>query len=240
MRKKLFVAIAIFFVGVALPRMTYASEACDTKGKVYADKDVLRLLKIMPGVFMAYEVDGGGKDVYLQRGKEKIRMVSGFAVQAGDILKTGPNQKIKITFFMPMQTHYEIQENSDVQILSIPNEECSSVLQLNAGQIMAKGDHKMQKRCEARGEVVTPNAVVVPEGTEYKVSVPSRKQRKTFPKYETFEVSEGKILVKLKRVPTTTRSELAARKYAVHKNQRARIIVNKRTKLAEIEYFTPN
>lgn len=213
---------------------------CDTKGSIYADKDLSNFLKKIPVLFTSLEVEDGQKELFLLRGNKKVKIDNGTRIIAGDVIRTGSRQKLKVFFFMPTQTMFEIQENSEVVIRNLPDDECTGVLLLKAGQIIASGAHKQKSRCDERGEIHTPNAQISPEGTKYKVSVPSRKQRKKFVKHETFEVSEGKIALRLKRLPTTARGTAPTRKYTIYSGQRARIKVNKKTKFAEIEYFTPN
>lgn len=173
-------------------------------------------------------------------------------VQAGEILKTGPNEKREIHFLTPFEHKIFIEENSEIIISKLPTATCGVQIFLQKGKVTSSGEHKFINDispCVDQSEIETENVSITPTGTKYSVdlndAIAESRGETVNTKMEKYFVESGGITVKLKKIKPNARSQRIAKngKFKVKAGKKAIVKVsrkaNKKIKVADIEVLEP-
>lgn len=214
--KKQFQLVMSIILSMAAAKDVIA-QSCETYD-VKFEKGFYETLRSMPATVVAVEVSGE-KAVYvsdsLEGLKDKKLLPEGMPLKEGQFVETGTKSELKLIFFIPTEHSFTISENSKIKIVKNPNQQCGVIIEAIKGKITAtsKARDKLNseqkttdvlknvRACSIEGEIQTENVTVRPVGTKYSVDLSESISQSDgdVTKVETYDVEEGKVLVRPKK-----------------------------------------
>lgn len=208
--------IICFYVVATANRAT--AMLCDIRNTSF-EKEFHQTLSFMPKTLFTLEATGK-KQVYIAESdkgllKMKKSLPEDVPLKDGQIIETGKKSELKISFFIPVKHTFIIAENSQIEIIKNPNDKCGAVIKVLKGKMTAESTStdkqplvkieadglKNTQICSKEGEVHTQNVMIRPVGTKYSVDLSEAINESSggITKVETYEVEEGKILIRPKK-----------------------------------------
>jgi hypothetical protein len=241
---------AIFFTLLFQIQISWAQNIiCSQPNFVVVPQSTLKMLHSLGQAFMAYEsTPSNNKYAQITKaiGASVQNLKSGASVNVGDKIETGPGQKVVLRFFMPIEQKITIEENSTVLVNALPTDECISLITVTKGKVTTEGEHEniqATEKCLTKTEVQTSNVEISPKGTKYSVDLSAAiAEANGEPiQEENYTVEKGSIQIKLKRARPNKKSEQIAKNgtFKLKAGQKAKVKINQRTKVADIEVIEP-
>ena len=222
---------------------------CSQPNFVVVPEFTLRTLKALNVAFMAYEsVPSNNKYPQITKAKSSVaaNLRSGTSVNVGDKIETGPGQKVMLRFFLPIEQIITIDENTIVEVNTLPNQDCTSIINVSKGKVTTEGEHKniqATEKCFKQPEVQTPAVEIKPNGTKYSVDLNSAiaDANGEAVQEENYAVEKGSIKIKLKKARPNKKSERIAKNgtFNLKAGQKAKVKINEKTQVADIEVIEP-
>ncbi len=153
------------------------------------------------------------------------------------------------TTFQNFSQKFEIQENSEVEIIKSADANTSTRLKLLRGSLTVEGEHRREFV-----EIETEIAEITPLGTKYSVDLNEAISEASGEneRPESYAVAQGEIKISLKRIKKVKvvkiDSKSKSKKSIVAQNksfklkagQKAKARVDKKTQIATVEIVEPN
>ena len=260
----------IFFIGfilLCIQSQTFAT-SCGSINTFPGPADAKKFIKMLGPIFKTIEITDSNKaeqktkPIQLTQkstGKE-INLLAGETINPGDVITTGKNQTVTLTFFMPQKHNVKIQENSKLRINNFTDEPGESLFDIQAGgfEFESPDDRRVTDPDQDGYDPNEPSTFSSPLsergthiGTKYSVDLNDAIAEASGSdiQTETYSVDKGSIKIKLRRANKFTKLNIKSKRkdFKVSKNgvfklkagQKARLKVNRKTKVADIEVIEP-
>ena len=169
--------------------------------------------------------------------------------KVGERITTGPKQNFTLMYSVPLTQKFEVQENSEIEIIKSAGANAPTRIKLLKGSVTSEGEHRQEFV-----EIETEMAEVTPLGTKYSVDLNEAIAEASGENEhsESYTVAQGEIKISLKRAKKVSvvkvNSKTKTKKNIVAKNnsfklkagQKAKARVDKKTQIATVEILEPN
>ncbi len=239
LHKKYFLIITFIF------QNSFAADTCASKAGVSLPPSLLQSMKFFESSaqrlqFTAEKLSANGTSSGMR-----------YPVKTGDILETKTGEKIILRYFMPIEAKIILDSNSKIEILNLPLEKCGSSIRLLKGKLTSDGDHQNFLKNECSADTVTDAAEVFCTGTKYSVDLSEAIAEASGEPVQTvnYSVESGSIRIKLKKIKISKLTKYKKTKnnsddsaedsFELVARQKAKVKVNNKTKLADVEVIEP-
>lgn len=223
---------------------SFAAEICSPKSGVSLPPSLLQSMKFFES--SAQKLQFTAEKILPDGTSNGMRL----SVKTGDVLETKNNEKIILRYFMPISAQITLEPNSKIEILSLPTDKCGSSIKLHKGKLTSDGDHKKIIKNECPPDTATDEAEVYCTGTKYSVDLSDAIAEASGEPVQTesFAVESGSIKIKLKKAKVNKLSKFKSannneednrENIEIKANQKAKVKINKKTKLADVEVIEP-
>lgn len=257
--KKFLIGFALFFIVESV--LAGDAPSCEPINSITAPRNIEMTLKTLGSAFTVVEITDSNdpklkiKPAQLKRSTdEQINLIAGTTIKPGDTITTGKNQTVSLKLFMPTAQEYKIFPNSEMIINSFSEVPGKSLVNIRAGRVELSGEHRKSDAEDSQNDsshIGTPLCETTAIGTKYSVDLNDAIAEASGSdiQAETYGVQKGEIKIKLRRANKFTKLNIKSKRkdFKVSKNgvfklkagQKARLKVNRKTKVADIEVIEP-